>query len=457
MAELGKKYCVYCLAEVSPLRFRCTECQDIELCPECFSAGAEIGHHRRYHGYQLVDGGRFTLWGPEAEGGWTSREEQLLLDAIEQFGFGNWVFAECRLWARPGALPEYEFVDIGRHGCSRRSFPDPPGSDGALCKHVHPRQPGEGVHPRHHPQPGDRPHLPQWGPPLSQPHHPLASPRHLGGRAAAAGLHAAARRLRGRVRPGRRDAHQRALGELRRRGRGGGAQARARGHVRAQAPRAAAAQEHRAGLQPGARLPGPGAQGPGEGGQAQGLQGGARAAPQAAAALPVHVLQGVRRPVREHAQGEAAARQDPRAAALPAQRHHQDGGVGRVRGGAAQAREAQGEQGRGGRQARPRGRQGRRVRRHREPARLRAAVGPREGAVQLAEPEPRALRDREDHHHQGPPAEAPGHPLQKPPAQLSGQGPKEKDSELPHGEWLDIQGRLLKPRRSEGWGDANSS
>ncbi|KAL1785327.1 transcriptional adapter 2-beta [Sigmodon hispidus] len=94
MAELGKKYCVYCLAEVSPLRFRCTECQDIELCPECFSAGAEIGHHRRYHGYQLVDGGRFTLWGPEAEGGWTSREEQLLLDAIEQFGFGNWVIIQ---------------------------------------------------------------------------------------------------------------------------------------------------------------------------------------------------------------------------------------------------------------------------------------------------------------------------------------------------------------------------
>ncbi|KAB0371536.1 hypothetical protein FD755_016474 [Muntiacus reevesi] len=30
------------------------------------------------------------LWGPEAEEGWTSREEQLLLDAIEQFGFGNW-------------------------------------------------------------------------------------------------------------------------------------------------------------------------------------------------------------------------------------------------------------------------------------------------------------------------------------------------------------------------------
>ncbi|KAJ8262117.1 hypothetical protein GJAV_G00162410 [Gymnothorax javanicus] len=90
MADLGKKYCVNCLADVTNLRLRCTDCQDIELCPECFSAGAEIGNHRRWHGYQQVDGGRFTLWGPEAEGGWTSREEQSLLDAIEQYGFGNW-------------------------------------------------------------------------------------------------------------------------------------------------------------------------------------------------------------------------------------------------------------------------------------------------------------------------------------------------------------------------------
>lgn len=94
MADLGKKYCVNCLSDVTNLRLRCTECPDIELCPECFSAGAEISNHRRWHGYQLVDGGRFSLWGPEAEGGWTSREEQSLLDAIEQYGFGNWVLFE---------------------------------------------------------------------------------------------------------------------------------------------------------------------------------------------------------------------------------------------------------------------------------------------------------------------------------------------------------------------------
>ncbi|KAF3836825.1 hypothetical protein F7725_004289 [Dissostichus mawsoni] len=43
MADLGKKYCVNCLADVTNLRLRCTDCPDIELCPECFSAGAEIG------------------------------------------------------------------------------------------------------------------------------------------------------------------------------------------------------------------------------------------------------------------------------------------------------------------------------------------------------------------------------------------------------------------------------
>ncbi|XP_040093273.1 transcriptional adapter 2-beta [Oryx dammah] len=96
--DLGKKYCVYCLAEVSPLRFRCTECQDIELCPECFSAGAEIGHHRRYHGYQLVDGRLDQPRGAAAAG--------------------------CHRAVR--------LRELGRHGSPRRRFPDPPGSDGAL-------------------------------------------------------------------------------------------------------------------------------------------------------------------------------------------------------------------------------------------------------------------------------------------------------------------------------------
>ncbi|XP_078263226.1 transcriptional adapter 2-beta [Rhinoraja longicauda] len=125
MAELGKKYCVYCLADVTSLRLRCTECQDIELCPECFAAGAEIGNHRRWHGYQLVDGGRFTVWGPEAEGGWTSREEELLLDAIEQYGFGNWEDVARLAGARAPPEVMEHYVSAYVHGnLGRACIPD---------------------------------------------------------------------------------------------------------------------------------------------------------------------------------------------------------------------------------------------------------------------------------------------------------------------------------------------
>ena len=79
----------------------------------------------------------------------------------------------------------------------------------------------------------------------------------------------------------------------------------AHGHVRAQAPQAEAAQKHCARLQPGARLPRQGL-GEGVGVAAQGHQGGEGAAATAAAALPVHVVQGVQRLVREHAQEDAA-------------------------------------------------------------------------------------------------------------------------------------------------------
>ncbi|XP_076828586.1 transcriptional adapter 2-beta [Brachyhypopomus gauderio] len=116
MADVGKKYCVNCLADVTDLRIRCTDCPDIELCPECFSAGAEIGGHRRWHGYQQVDGGRFSLWGPEAEGGWSSREEQSLLDAIEQYGFGNWEDMATHVGARTPQEVMDHYVTMYIHG-----------------------------------------------------------------------------------------------------------------------------------------------------------------------------------------------------------------------------------------------------------------------------------------------------------------------------------------------------
>ncbi|KAK8735530.1 hypothetical protein OTU49_005430 [Cherax quadricarinatus] len=84
----AKYHCNYCEEDVNGLRVRCLECEDFDLCLQCFSCGAEIGKHRRNHGYQFMDTGNFSIF--PGQGHWTAREEVRLLDAIEQYGYGNW-------------------------------------------------------------------------------------------------------------------------------------------------------------------------------------------------------------------------------------------------------------------------------------------------------------------------------------------------------------------------------
>ncbi|XP_042233902.1 transcriptional adapter 2B-like isoform X5 [Homarus americanus] len=94
MADTFAKYhCNYCEEDVNGLRVRCLECEDFDLCLQCFSCGAEIGKHRRNHCYQFMAGvfqdtGNFSIF--PGQGHWTAREEVRLLDAIEQYGYGNW-------------------------------------------------------------------------------------------------------------------------------------------------------------------------------------------------------------------------------------------------------------------------------------------------------------------------------------------------------------------------------
>lgn len=86
--SFGRFQCTYCQENISGLRIRCVECDQFDLCLQCFSCGAEIGKHKNDHKYKFMDPGNFTLFGCE---GWTAREDVRLLDAIEQYGYGNWV------------------------------------------------------------------------------------------------------------------------------------------------------------------------------------------------------------------------------------------------------------------------------------------------------------------------------------------------------------------------------
>ncbi|KMZ04942.1 uncharacterized protein Dsimw501_GD20886, isoform D [Drosophila simulans] len=91
IADLFTKYnCTNCQDDIQGIRVHCAECENFDLCLQCFAAGAEIGAHQNNHPYQFMDTGTSILSVFRGKGAWTAREEIRLLDAIEQYGFGNW-------------------------------------------------------------------------------------------------------------------------------------------------------------------------------------------------------------------------------------------------------------------------------------------------------------------------------------------------------------------------------
>ena len=80
--------CCYCARSVSDcVRIRCCECPDeLDLCVECFSVGAQVGGHRAWHSYRVVD----SLAFPFLTWDWSGEEELTLLEGLEAFGLANW-------------------------------------------------------------------------------------------------------------------------------------------------------------------------------------------------------------------------------------------------------------------------------------------------------------------------------------------------------------------------------
>ena len=87
--KFSKKYlCAGCgddIHQASLVRIQCTV-SGLDLCPECFSSGVEVGQHRPHHGYKFMDNGDFS----PLNNNWSAKELVQLMDGLEQFGYGNW-------------------------------------------------------------------------------------------------------------------------------------------------------------------------------------------------------------------------------------------------------------------------------------------------------------------------------------------------------------------------------
>ena len=76
--------------------------------------GAEIGPHKNDHAYQFMDSGALSVF--RGKGGWSAREHLHLLDAIEQFGFGNWEDISRHIETRSPEDAKEEYVTKYLHG-----------------------------------------------------------------------------------------------------------------------------------------------------------------------------------------------------------------------------------------------------------------------------------------------------------------------------------------------------
>jgi len=85
----AKFKCAACGEDIysqNTLRIRCAECQDLDLCLDCFASQVELGSHKSDHAYRFYDHGDFS----PLNNSWSAKENLQLLDGLEQFGYGNW-------------------------------------------------------------------------------------------------------------------------------------------------------------------------------------------------------------------------------------------------------------------------------------------------------------------------------------------------------------------------------
>ena len=74
--------CLYCDKDIRQcLRIKCAECNDVNLCGDCFAAGVNINEHKNIHPYFIVD----CLEHPIFTKDWTMAEELLLLEGLSLY------------------------------------------------------------------------------------------------------------------------------------------------------------------------------------------------------------------------------------------------------------------------------------------------------------------------------------------------------------------------------------
>lgn len=122
-------HCDYCQKDLSTsLRIKCNECDDFDLCLECFSVGVEITPHKNTHAYRVVDSLSFPVYTMD----WGADEETLLLEGVEHFGLGNWTQIASHVGRSAADCREHYYKVYIDNDC----FPQPRKVDELPIEHI---------------------------------------------------------------------------------------------------------------------------------------------------------------------------------------------------------------------------------------------------------------------------------------------------------------------------------
>lgn len=118
VAEPGVRYhCDVCGADITlTVRIRCAGgCKDFDLCGTCFCTGSEIGQHKAWHDYRVIEQHCTPVFCPD----WGVDEELLLIDGCQIYGVGNWMDIADHIGNRGKEEVERHFIEVyieGRNG-----------------------------------------------------------------------------------------------------------------------------------------------------------------------------------------------------------------------------------------------------------------------------------------------------------------------------------------------------
>ena len=87
MSQQNKFHCDICTSDcTNRIRITCHECENYDLCVNCFSQGLYSGKHRPYHPYRVIE----THTYPILCNGWGADEELNLVKGCQTYGIGSW-------------------------------------------------------------------------------------------------------------------------------------------------------------------------------------------------------------------------------------------------------------------------------------------------------------------------------------------------------------------------------